>query len=233
VKKRNLNPEAVLAGQPQPLSLTHPSRHDWILEQKRPGDYWPTPAHAVESLLASCPPPSATVVEPCAGDGAIARVLLAYGYRVVAHELQPQFGLDLERSRDTEPHPFAKILWDRLGVTQPGRADRLTVLCPSDFLGHAPFNRHAHLSIVCNPPYSLALEFADACIGYCPSYAALLLRLPILGSIRWANWLNRNPPSKIRSLRKRPSFSPDGKTEPTEYAWIVWESGRHIDLEVV
>jgi hypothetical protein len=59
----------------------------------------------------------------------------------------------------------------------------------------------------------------------------MLLRLPWLGSQKRAQWQRENP-SNIHVLPKRPSFTADGKTDATEYAWFIWSSdvGGHWSI---
>ena len=81
-------------------------------------------------------------------------------------------------------------------------------------------------AIITNPPFSIACEFASACIGTGCPYIALLLRLNVLGSNPWAKFWIENSPTAIRTLRKRPSFSGDGSTDACNYAWFIWEHAK-------
>jgi SAM-dependent methyltransferase len=74
--------------------------------------------------------------------------------------------------------------------------------------------------IVANPPYSQAIEFVQHAITLAP-VVCMLLRLPWLASIRRAQW-HRDNPAHVCVLPKRPSFTPDGKTDATDYAWFIW-----------
>ena len=59
---------------------------------RRPFDYYPTPEPLTEALLRRWTPPAGcTIAEPCAGDGAITRVLERHGYDVVTGDLDPNW----------------------------------------------------------------------------------------------------------------------------------------------
>lgn len=87
--------------------------------------------------------------------------------------------------------------------------------------------------IVSNPPYSHALEFVQHALTLAP-VVCMLLRLPWLASQKRAEW-HRDHPSHVCVLPKRPSFTGDGKTDATEYAWFVWgtaDAGRWTILTI-
>lgn len=82
--------------------------------------------------------------------------------------------------------------------------------------------------IITNPPYLLAQEFIERAMLWraCErSHVAMLLRLNFLGSQKRGAWLRAHTPSVYVSPR-RPSFSADGKTDATEYAWFIWGAER-------
>lgn len=98
-----------------------------------------------------------------------------------------------------------------------------------DFFTH----RERYDVIVSNPPYSHALEFVQHALSMAP-LVAMLLRLPWLASMKRAEWHRENP-SHVCVLPKRPSFTGDGKTDATEYAWFIWgtpEAGTWTILEI-
>ncbi len=78
--------------------------------------------------------------------------------------------------------------------------------------------------IISNPPYSHALEFVQHALTLAP-LVCMLLRLPWLASQRRAAWHRENP-AHVNVLPKRPSFTADGKTDATEYAWFIWGTER-------
>lgn len=78
--------------------------------------------------------------------------------------------------------------------------------------------------IVSNPPYSFAIEFVQKALTLAP-VVAMLLRLPWLASQCRAEWHRENP-AHVCVLPRRPSFTGDGKTDATEYAWFLWGAGH-------
>jgi len=81
--------------------------------------------------------------------------------------------------------------------------------------------------IITNPPYSLALEFLEKSLGEAKT-VIYLLRLNFLGSQRRHKFWCLNPPTHLFVLSKRPSFTEDGNTDSTEYAWFCWDRGSLI-----
>ena len=178
-------------------------------------DAYMTPEWAVQSLLRECELPGGPWFDPCAGDGAIIRAVRAMrpDLNFLAADIRP------------ECYPALRALC--------GPGDAVT----TDFLEWEPlyvFGRRPRV-IITNPPYSLALEFIKASLGY-GAVVAMLLRLPFLASQKRAPFFRDNCPD-VYVLPKRPSFLPDGKTDATDYAWFVWDtvpkrSGRVQVLEV-
>jgi hypothetical protein len=76
-------------------------------------------------------------------------------------------------------------------------------------------------AIVTNPPFSLALEFCDHALD-CSLDVFMLLRLNFLASKKRQEWWRRNPPAALFVLSERPSFTDNGKTDATDYAWFYW-----------
>lgn len=71
--------------------------------------------------------------------------------------------------------------------------------------------------IISNPPFNLAEEFVRSFESIPRSI--WLLRLLFLGSAKRAEWLRRLKPN-VYVLPDRPSFTGNGKTDMTEYAWF-------------
>lgn len=176
--------------------LTHPPKYR--SNGQREADYYPTPAWCTRLLLTSYPPPwKHLVVEPSAGEGHIVAELLREGYPVQAIELREECRAEL-LARGVEPRI----------------ADWFDV-CREPWIEHA--------SIVGNPPFSLALEFARSCLASGADYVALLLRLGFLASQERRPFNLAHPPTMLLPLAKRPSFTGDGATDSQEYAWFVWD----------
>lgn len=77
--------------------------------------------------------------------------------------------------------------------------------------------------IISNPPFSLAHEFCDHAIKH-SNHVFMLLRLNFLASLKRRDWFKENEPTALFVLSKRPSFTNNGKTDATDYAWIMWHS---------
>lgn len=83
--------------------------------------------------------------------------------------------------------------------------------------------------IITNPPYSLAQEFVTKALGEADA-VVMLLRLGFLESTRrWEFW-QENPLTSLLTLSKRPSFTDDGKTDGSGYAWFVWDKKNILGL---
>lgn len=140
---------------------------------RRDSDWYPTPRHTILSLLDECPPPPGLVIEPCAGDGAVVRVLLERGYQVSAVELRKECFAEL-----MELCPTTIGDWLVIGRTWP--------------LPEPPY------SIVTNPPFSIAREFAEACLATQARYVALLLRINVEASNPWRKFWEAHPWPRVR-----------------------------------
>ena len=89
--------------------LTNPLPYG-LDEKSRKADFWPTPRGAIVSLLEDSPPPNGcTVLDPCAGNGAILLVLAEYGYGIEAIELREEEREDLEELCPTHIDDWLKI----------------------------------------------------------------------------------------------------------------------------
>lgn len=107
--------------------------------------------------------------------------------------------------------------WNWLeGDINPGYVEN-----PANFLT-APA-RHDVSAIIANPPYSLALEFAERSLMM-TSTVVMLLRLGFLETKRRYHF-NRRYRADVIVLPKRPSFTGDGKTDGAAYGWFVWSEG--------
>ena len=77
--------------------------------------------------------------------------------------------------------------------------------------------------IITNPPFSIALDFLQKSLKEAET-VVYLLRLNFLGSQKRKEFWQKNPPTHLFTLAKRPSFTGKG-TDATEYAWFVWDGG--------
>lgn len=77
---------------------------------------------------------------------------------------------------------------------------------------------------ITNPPFSLAEAVIDACLPIA-DYVIMLLRTNYLESAKRAEFLRKFPPD-VYVLPNRPSFTHNGRTDATSYAWFVWPPKR-------
>lgn len=81
--------------------------------------------------------------------------------------------------------------------------------------------------IITNPPYDKAMEIIKTALDVVADngWVVMLLRLNFLGSTKRLPFFQSTPPARIYVHAKRPSFTPDGKTDSTEYAHFCWLKG--------
>lgn len=165
-------------------------------------DYYVTPEWVTAAIVPHLPR-GQVALDPCAGDGAILRVLVAAPYRTLVG-----FENNVRRASDaSDVDPSLHILTvDALGAESWGAFD-VCVMNP-------PF-RHAHAFV------------ARALVEALPQRAtvAALLRLGFLASRKRAA-LHRAHPADVYVLSRRPAFTGTSRTDATEYAWFVWGPGR-------
>lgn len=80
--------------------------------------------------------------------------------------------------------------------------------------------------IVGNPPYGDAKRHCEHAIKNARKGVAFLLRLGFLASAQRSEFWKQNQPTRVIVLSKRPSFTGDGKTDGSEYAFFVWEKDK-------
>lgn len=162
---------------------------------RRPGDFYATPAWVTRAILPHLPA-FATVLDPCAGEGAILR------------EVGGGFGIerDFERVHRCHAQDIPCTHGDALASEAVWGRFSVCVMNPP-FSQAEAFVRRA---------------LAEAA----PQRAtvAALLRLAFLEGIARAP-LHREHPADVYVLPRRPSFT-GGGTDATAYAWFVWGPGR-------
>lgn len=150
---------------------------------RRPADYYPTPAWAVRALLRALDLPfGASVLDPCAGDGAILRV--ARGMieaRCVAIELE-------ERHRG----PLQVVCDGAVHI-----ADALDFPEMASIAGVRPV-------VITNPPFSLMREFIGR--WAVNRMAAFLLPSSYFRGQKHASWWQGKEPGRLLQLPRRPAF---------------------------
>jgi len=174
------------------------------LATRKPFDFYPTPTWAIEALLNMFPPcKDIEVVEPCAGNGAICKTLIKHNYKVHGVEIR-------EEAREY----LSKLPLQSLTI-----GNWLSIATLQD--------PNSNFSIVTNPPFVLAFEFAKSVIQDMNlGYVALLLRLGFLASKRRHSFFKKYPPTDLLILSKRPSFTIDNLTDSYDYGWFIWERGK-------
>lgn len=178
--------------------------------ERRADDFYATPAWCVRRLLERLALPAGNWLEPCAGDGAIIRAVGRQDVTWTAVELRHE-----ARGRLVEV------------------VDSTEVFVGFDFVG-GDFGGTEFAAVITNPPFSLALPFIEHALELAP-WVVMLLRLNFLASAGRAEFFREQAPD-VYVLPNRPSFTDDGRTDATEYAWFVWppERGRRAGrLEVL
>ena len=178
--------------------------------ERNPRDFYRTPAWCVEVLLEHeqlLP----QIFDPACGDGAILEVLKEAGHEV--------HGLDIHA-------PSAMKASAALGVP----------VWVGDFLDPERGNP-TYCDVVMNPPYRQAAEFIRAALERSGprEKVCALLRLNFLGSSRKRLDLV-GPDSelyKVIVMSRRPSFTGDGRTDASEYAWYIYSRGHSGPIKVV
>lgn len=159
---------------------------------RRKMDWYPTPDWATEELLRRVPI-MGDILEPCIGDGAMARVLDRRG--VV-------YGNDIDRSRTASFYGDAtdRDLWQMI----------------KDAMGRIDW-------VVTNPPFNVAAKIIPLAYEYAFEGIAMMLRLSYLEPTEERGaWLNAYPPTSMIVL-PRISFTGNGKTDNVTCAWMIWD----------
>ena len=168
----------------------------------RGNDLYETPEVATLSLLAIEPLPP-NILEPACGRGAISRVLRSAGHTVIENDI-----VDYRLGQDSV----------------------------QDFLNFKPTPSTEIDAIVTNPPYRLAQQFVRHALTLCPR-VFMLLRLTFYESERRRDVLDGAGLIRVHVFRNRlPMMHRDGWTgnrvsNPTAFAWFVWERGYSGNAE--
>ena len=185
-------------------------------KERREADFYPTPAWCTRAILPHlglhpCHKGRLlSTLDPACGDGAILDVLREeFGVKA--------WGFDIDRTRvaiaASKCHQHAVRVWqaDALEESWPDQVDL----------------------VITNPPYSLASEFVSRFISLFTSKESGELRIDgaFLLGLNFATSAARAPfhrgfPSDLYVLPKRPSFTGDGKSDMSDYAWFVFGPNR-------
>ena len=86
--------------------------------------------------------------------------------------------------------------------------------------------------VVGNPPYVYAEPFIRRAWEVADKGVAFLLRLNFLAGAGRARGLYREVGlPDVHVFPRRPSFTPDGKTDATDYAWFIWHKRTPTDTD--
>ena len=194
------------------MSATGRGRADGSEYEREPDDYYRTPGWATRAVLPWVPAregrKSFVSVDAGAGDGAIADEL-PYGRSTTCYETNVSKAEGLRERGYFVP---------RAGLTKYGTS--LSYLL-------APAAEEADV-VVMNPPYSEAMAFVQKALAMVErrrGCVVALLRLPWLASQERAAFHGEHP-AMVLVLPRRPSFTKDGKTDATDYAWFLWGENR-------
>lgn len=169
-------------------------------------DFYETPAWCVRRYLDFRQHLPETLLEPSAGQGAIIRATDAWARELFNYQW---LALDINPSmRDLGVRFYQTDFLDPK-VTVDKKLD----LCLS------------------NPPYKLAREFIEKGLTLAHE-VVFLLRLNFLES-EDRHDLFRKHPCDVRVLPNRPSFSTDGHTDATAYAWFEFGLGHGGHMSVL
>ena len=188
---------------------------------RAPFDYYPTPPWVVDRLLdrhgLELLYRDIRILEPTVGDGAIVRAVAAWLERHDPHGIvQPRWtGVELREHALHESTP-------RLEHHIEGTDIRDFRACGEGYdlaLG--------------NPPFGIAEELLRH-IFTLASPVCMLLRLGFFGSgQRIPFWQEHSDELQLRILPDRPSFTGDGGSDSSVYAWFCWGAdlgGRAIEV---
>jgi hypothetical protein len=172
-----------------------------VLRPRHPQDFYPTNIEHVESALSLIPITPEWVLDPGMGDGIFGQV---------ARQCWQQAKLvGVELRLDAPIHS-----WYDWNI----RADFLALT------GITPMFDAA----IGNPPYQHAEAFIRRSMAllHDGGYIVFLLRLAFLESMsRYTLFTRELPPQRVVVCSDRPSFTGDGKTDATAYAFFVWCKG--------
>lgn len=165
--------------------------------EENPAEFFRTPDWTTRAILRELGPHApASVLEPGCGDGAILEVVAA------TWPTSSIYGIELDRERAEKARHWSAV-------------------CCCDFLTR-DFDEPFSLAIG-NPPFSLAIPFAERCFEAARE-TVLLMRLSMLEGLGRADWWRRYP-ADVYVIPRRPSFTGKG-TDATAYAWFAWGPGR-------
>jgi hypothetical protein len=174
--------------------------------ERRPADFYETPAWCVHRLLEALPLPKGLWFEPCAGDGAIIKAVNEVRDDVTwhAHELRDECELTL--------HGIDYVAYVEIG----------------DLLARPVATLPKASVCISNPPFSIAKEIVEHLLHGDFEHLIMLQRVNWCAGPRAALFRELKP--SLYVLPDRPSFT-GGSTDSIEYGWWVFDgAGKLIIL---
>lgn len=174
-------------------------------------DWYRTPDWCTHAILPHLPLEGRTVLDPCAGDGAILNAARSWTRNRRVNVGLLGFEMSVLRAKSAQDLRLHVSLRDALDGAAWAVADPIVVM---------------------NPPYRQAMAFVLRALEEAPIVAALLRLNWLAGQARAQ--FHRQRPCNVYVLPKRPSFT-SGGTDSCDYAWMIWRAqsaGRWSILEV-
>ena len=162
-------------------------------------DFYPTPLWCAELILRRIRMPSGSRwLEPCSGDGVLVSAI-----------------------RATDPLARISTMDSRPECEQQTMAAGANSFACMDALGEKWV---PHDAVFMNPPFSRATEFVKSALASSSDVVICLERIAWLCT--WGKRDGRMP--SLFVLPNRPSFIGSGRTDASEYAWMVWGLSSHV-----
>jgi len=182
--------------------MNQPALLDVDPHVRRDEDFYPTPAFMTRALLKRLPSlQGLTVLEPCAGNGAIVDVLPA----------------------------DARIVTNDIAVRDPFVPDFL--VDATQRRSWLDFHRAWPVDVTAtNPPFDVAFPILQHAFEFSRRGVVLLLRLTFLEPTEDRGpWLAEHPPDRLIVL-PRYDFRGNGKTDSVSTAWMIWNTDAQQPL---
>lgn len=174
--------------------------------KRHAADFYSTPTWLIESVFNAILPElssqekSGIWLEPCIGDGVIIKT---------ANKIIPG------------------IKWHGIDIRESSIEETKNLVSYSkciDFLEYFP--RKPYELIITNPPFLLAQEFIEHSLKI-SNRVIMLLRINYASGAKRRDFFHNFPPH-VRVSPHRPSFTGNGKTDSTDYAWFDWTKGQKV-----
>lgn len=173
-------------------------------------DFYATPEKTIHRFLTAydCDMNGLNIFEPCAGKGAICKVI---------KEKYPRSKIEANEIREEEVDALSQYCEE---VHCADFRDCL-ILRDQDI-------------IITNPPYSIAEEIIKTCfkVRDDKTVVIMLLRTAFLESKKRYDFWQKHPVNHLYVLSERPSFTGKG-TDATSYSFFVWDGSNKQSIHVI